>query len=147
MIFCEIRNSEETLTGCLFHGEGSVIHPVLLLITPKTIMWILDLSTVCLQQVTEVSYPPFVPLFSFSDLSHPLSSTATQPPSSALSYCHQQSEAVIRAVRSGCSLRNGLGKLPYMAMALVALATSCPWEKGTFGGLGGRGTDSPSQNS
>lgn len=76
------------------------------------------------------------------------SSFSTSYPLPALteSYCHQQSET-IGAVRSGCSLRNGAGKLPHIAMAPVALATGCPWEKGTFGGLGGHSTNSPSQNS
>lgn len=78
-----------------------------------------------LQQVTEVIYHPFIlhrtPLLSLIPPSFPTIINNL---------------AVIRVVRSGCSLRNGVGKLPYMAMAPVALATSCPWKKRThLGGL------------
>lgn len=50
---------------------------------------------------------------------------------------HQQSEAVIRALGSGCSLWNKVGKLTYIPIAPVALVTCCLWEKGHICGCRG----------
>lgn len=150
MIFDEFWRAPKqygTLTGCLFHGVDSVIPPVLALISAKTIMWILDLHLLSIFNRSLRSFIHYTSHSSPSSTFPPLSTTSTSPASPSLSYRHQQSEAVFRAVRSRRILRNGAGKLPYMAIAPVALATSCPWEKGVFGVLGGSRTDSPSQNS
>lgn len=84
-----------------------------------------------MEKLTYPLSPGFHFILHSSYLSHtalpfPPAATSTLPAFSNLYECHQQSEAVFGAVRSGCSLRNGVRKLPYMAMAAVTLATSCP---------------------
>lgn len=91
-------------------------------------MWIPLLSTcltaICFHQVFEVIYLTLVlPFFS--------SSTSTLPVSSTHSHSHQQSATVMGwgVARSARSLWNRMKKLPYIEMAPVTLATSCPWAK------------------
>lgn len=59
---------------------------------------------------------------------------------------YQQSEAVIRAHRSGRSLWNKVGKLTYIPIAPVALATCCLWGKGIFVGEKDRSRERANHN-